>query len=125
MALRTGKMFLTPLEVVAIAVIFKPEAEEFPPEKLLLERETNFCWDQLCARHRAKPPLCVLQHYLIPRNELARVAGGFLALRWARGFRSPEQVSSMPEVTEHVSWPWNHSPAGLRSGCPSAFAWPS
>lgn len=73
MARGTGETFLTTLEVVFIAVILKPEAEEFPTEKLLQGRETNFCWDQLCARHWAKPLLCVFLHYLIHRNKLARV----------------------------------------------------
>lgn len=38
--------------VVFIAIIFKPEAEEFHTGNR--EKETNFCWDRLCARHHVK-----------------------------------------------------------------------
>lgn len=65
------KTFLITLEVVFTAMTFKPEAEEFPTENK--GKEIHFCWDQLCARHRAKSLLYAFPSYCIHRSKFARM----------------------------------------------------
>lgn len=72
MAGHMGKTSLITLEGVSIAVIFKPEAEEFSTENR--GKETNICWDQPGAGHHAKLPLCAFLHHFIHRRKFAKVA---------------------------------------------------